>query len=199
MQRRPWAAVQCEFRESSVNETTDNQVQFAEDFTHPIPSAQEPDILSEEANSNPYSPPRAVVADFQPGAAAQVRPGTVNLAVRLLWIACGLGALFILFKPLTLRPGTSALWVRLISFLFFAPFAWLNFKIAARRNWARITFVVIAIVGTMFYLIQPEKVIRLSWPDKVNFMVQTGLQLATFVLLLLPSARRWFKPPSSPA
>jgi hypothetical protein len=33
----------------------------------------------------------------------------------------------------------------------------------------------------------------------VNFTLQTGLQLTAVVLLLLPSARRWLKPPSSPA
>ena len=111
---------------------------------------QEQDILSEEANSNPYAPPGAVVADFQLDAASQVRPGTVSLAVRLLWIVCGLGALFILFKPLTLRPGASALWARLIAL-------------------------------------------------PVSFTVQTGLQLTTVVLLLLPSASRWFRLPSSSA
>lgn len=79
---------------------------------------QEQDILSEEANSNPYAPPGAVVADFQLDAAAQVRPGTVSLAVRLLWIVCGLGALFILFKPMTLRPGASALWAKLGTYHF---------------------------------------------------------------------------------
>ena len=123
----------------------------------------------------------------------------MSLAVRLLWIACALGALFILFKPLTLRPGTPVLLVRLISLLIFAPLAWLNFKIAARRNWARIAFVVVVVLGTTFYLIQPEKVIRLSWLDTVNFTLQTGLQLTAVALLLLPSARRWFKPPSSSA
>lgn len=160
---------------------------------------QEQDILSEEANSNPYAPPGAIVADPQPEAASQVRPATVSLAVRLLWIACALYVLFILFRPLTLRPGVSASLVRLISLLFFAPFAWLNFKIAARRNWARITFVVLVIIGASFYSIQPERVIRLSWLDKVNFALQTGLQLTAVVLLLWPSARRWFKQPSSPA
>ena len=160
---------------------------------------QEQDILSEEANSNPYAPPGAIVADPQPEAAARVRPATVSLAVRLLWIGCALGVLFILFKPLPLRPGVSASLVRLISLLFFVPFAWLNFKIAARRNWARITFVVLVIIGTSFYLIQPERVIRLSWLDKVNFTLQTGLQSTAVVLLLWPSARRWFKQSSSPA
>ena len=158
---------------------------------------QEQDILSEEANSNPYAPPRAVVADFQPDAAAQVRPGTVSLAVHLLWIACGLGALFILFKPVTLRPpGTPVLLARVISLLLIAPFAWLNFKIAARRNWARITYVVLGILGAMSYLIQPEKVSRLSRLDTINFTLQTALQWAALVLLLLPSASRWFRKPS---
>jgi hypothetical protein len=121
-----------------------------------------------------------------------MRPATVSLAVRLLWIAWALGALFILFKPLTLRPAVPALVVRLISLLFFVPFAWLNFKIAARRNWARITFVVLGILGTTFYLIHPEKVIRLSWLDTVNLTLQTCLQLTAVM-------HRWFKPPSSPA
>jgi threonine/homoserine efflux transporter RhtA len=73
------------------------------------------------------------------------------------------------------------------------PIVWLTWKIGARRNWARVTWIVVTVMGTLVVLSSPQRVTQLSLLGKANFMLQTGLQWATVALLLTPSARRWFK------
>jgi hypothetical protein len=139
------------------------------------------------------------VADPPLEAVAEGRPLQVTVAVYLVWIALGLGMLFVIVKSFTAPTlGLKGL-VLLFAILCFAPFVWLNLKLATRRNWARIAFVAVGILGTVPILIHPENVTRLRPFDKAHFTLQTCLQLTAVMLLLLPSARRWFKPPSSPA
>jgi hypothetical protein len=76
-----------------------------------------------------------------------------------------------------------------------APWSWFVLKIAAGRNWARLTWIVITTLGTLRLLTSPEKVIRLDPLGRASFAIQTTLQLMVLVLLLSPRARRWFKPP----
>jgi hypothetical protein len=152
----------------------------------------EQNMPREDASSNPYAPPGTIVADL-PEAVVSARPGSVDWALRLLWVAFALAGVFMLFKPLTLASATAAILVRIIALLFVTPFVWLTWKIAAGRNWARVTWIVITVMGTLVVLSAPRKVIQLSLPGKVNFMLQTGLQWTTVALLLSPSARRWFK------
>jgi len=156
-------------------------------------AGSEKDILSEDASSNPYAPPGANVAD-PPDVVVSARPGTVDWALRLLWAAVALGGVFMLFNPSTLKSATAAILVRAIGLLFLTPLVWLTWKIAARRNWARVTWIVVTVMGTLFVLRSPQRVIHLSLLGQANFMLQTGLQWTTVTLLLTPSARRWFKP-----
>jgi 1,4-dihydroxy-2-naphthoate octaprenyltransferase len=123
----------------------------------------------------------------------------VTLAVNLVWISVGLGALFVVVKALTLPSPVSKAAVMVLSLLFCVPVAWLNLKMAAQRNWARIGFIGLAIFGAATYLIHPEKVVHLGVFERANFTLQTGLQFISVALLLSRSAYRWFKPPSSPA
>jgi len=156
-------------------------------------------ILREAEPTNPYAPPNARVADIPPAQLVSARPASVLWAVRLLWAALALGALFIVFKPIPSTPSAvSVLGARAIGLLVLAPWSWLVLKIAARRNWARLTWIIIAALGTLWTLISPEKVIRLDPLGRASFTIQTALQLMALVLLLSPRARRWFKPPVSP-
>ena len=82
----------------------------------------------------------------------------------------------------------------IIALAVFAPFAWLNAKIAGRRNWARITYIVLELLGVAFSSSQPERLLHSSLVEKGLFTVQTVMQLTAVALLLSPGARRWFKP-----
>jgi hypothetical protein len=155
-------------------------------------------ILSDVEPVNPYAPPNAPVADLSPARLVSECPASVLWAVRLLWAGLALGALFMAFKPLPTLSGMAALGARAIGLLVLAPWPWLVLKIAAGRNWARLTWIVIVSLGTLVTLISPERVIRLDPLGRASFTIQTTLQLVVFVLLLSPRARRWFKPPDSP-
>ncbi|MBS0422762.1 MAG: hypothetical protein JSR66_33960 [Proteobacteria bacterium] len=157
-------------------------------------------ILSEVEPANPYAPPNAIVADIPPPLADSRCPPSVLWAVRLLWVAVAFGALFIAFRPLPpMPPGMPPLGARAIGLLVLVPWSWLVLKIAAGRNWARLTWIVITVLGLLSTLISPEKLTRLGPLGQASFTLQTTLQLAAFVLLVSPRARRWFKPPVSPS
>ncbi len=155
--------------------------------------------MSDVEPVNPYAPPNALVADMPPPRVVSACPASVLWAVRLLWASLALGAVYIAFRPLRPPPsGMSPLGLRAIGLVvILAPWLWLVLKIAAGRNWARLTWIIVAAVGTLWMLISPEKVIRLDPLGRASFTIQTTLQLTAMMLLLSPRARRWFKPPAS--
>lgn len=156
-------------------------------------------ILSEQTPVNPYAPPGAIVADIAPGAVTSARPPAVRWALRLLWVAVAFGAVFTALGPLPpTGSGMSALGVRAIGLAVLAPWTWLVFKMAAGRNWARRTWIVITVLGTLMIVMTPQKLTRMSSFDLASFTLQTTLQLTACVLLLSSQARRWFKPRVSP-
>jgi len=155
-------------------------------------------ILSESEPANPYAPPNALVADIPLPLAVSGRPSSVLWAVRLLWVAVALGALFIAFRRLPpMSSGVSPLAVRAFGFLFLALWGWLIIKIATGRNWARLTWLVITALGTLSMLVSPAKLARLGPLEQASFTLQTTLQVMACVLLVSPRARRWFKHPAS--
>ena len=157
-------------------------------------SESEDVFLSDNEPANPYAPPSAVVADIPPPLAVSARPPSVLWAVRLLWVAVALGALFIAVRRLPpMSSGVSPLAVRAFGLLVLALWGWLVLKIAAGRNWARLTWIVITALGTLSTLISPQKLARLGPIEQASFTLQTTLQLAACVLLVSPRARRWFK------
>src|ERR1700744_4542147 len=94
---------------------------------------------------NPYTPPTASVAD--PPEVSIPRPRDVTLAVRLQWVSFVMG-----FASGLLHEswgGQPAEWiVALISIAIYAAIiAWLIFKLSRGRNWARITYTVLSLLG----------------------------------------------------
>jgi hypothetical protein len=91
---------------------------------------------------NPYAPPTASVAD--PPSALLVRPVVIRRAVLLLWISFGVGILGGLSHA-----GPEEPWTIMLGFMaaFGSILAWLIVQIARRRNWARITYLILAVLG----------------------------------------------------
>jgi hypothetical protein len=146
-------------------------------------------------DNNPYAPPRAIVEDKPAGADGLLRPPIVATAINMIWASLALGIGEMIVKLATVQIAR----VTLIAFLAGAaigvlPQIWLNVKMAARRNWARVTYLVLEILGIAVVLAKPEQLTASPLISRAVFIVQTLLQLAACVLLLAPSASRWFKP-----
>jgi hypothetical protein len=154
------------------------------------PSADQP-----MNNSNPYAPPQSAVADVEVHTDDDVRPKTVNIAVVLLWASAALGIISNVIRMFRgeFPPNVPQIVPILTFALSFAFASWFNIKIATRRNWARITWVVLFAVGLLILLAKPTILTRLSTMLIVLFSAQHLIAIATAVLLLTPTSNRWFK------
>ncbi len=141
---------------------------------------------------NPYSPPTASVADPPPGAPL-VRPVVVRRAVQLLWISFGGGFLGGIFHA-----GPSEPWTITLGFMaaFGSILAWLIVKIAGRRNWARITYLILAVVSDVDSVssLPSSRDLYHAYPGVLVLDI-SGLVLEAVALCLLFTrpANAWFR------
>lgn len=140
---------------------------------------------------NPYAPPRAVVSDLHLNEEIP-RPQRVYIAAMLLWadlIVWLLSTLFDVAGGHILKGASPVVAVIVVAFSAGLN-AWLIVKVAAGRNWARILWLVLSVVGMIAQVATgfPSGLIaRSSW------ILQSLMNLAVFWILLTPSASRWFK------
>jgi hypothetical protein len=144
-------------------------------------------------DSNPYAPPKALVTDSQSEAEAiHQQPTTVRVAVWLLWVTLAVSVVSSAVRikgttvPAALNYALGLLIVNAVISI------WLNLKIAAGRNWARIVWMAWFLLGAMLTVAMFLTVLKqYSWNALAR--VHGLLQIIIFVLLLTPNAARWFK------
>ena len=137
---------------------------------------------------NPYSSPKAVAPEDVPSAR---RPAVVNAAATTLLVAFALGlAKLMLFTPSPWTPGL------IIGYFLVGGIAWLHvLAVRSRRNWARWVVICLFALGIA---VAPWAFKDLtSDVDRGVYLVQALLQAITVVLMLLPSAGRWYRPNNS--
>jgi hypothetical protein len=155
---------------------------------------------------DPYAPPDSPVADFVK-VVVRTRPRPVEIALVLLWV----GLFFDVVSWFILLASGPHEFVkpenpRLVFWLNFAWNAtrvliatWLYYKIAAGRNWARITLLILVLVDLPNFLLKvgvfvslvgfvfvPMMVVVIIW------LVVPLLNLTARYLLFFPG-RRWFR------
>jgi hypothetical protein len=123
----------------------------------------------------------------------RVRPSQVSTAVLLLCASLGLGTVTsVLLRP-HLAPVRRTLFIEIATF---ALLAWLTYKIWVGRNWARITFAVLAALGFVIYAPILVRLFQVSTAAGSTNLVQGLLQLVAMYLLFTHPGRGWFKPRS---
>jgi hypothetical protein len=116
------------------------------------------------------------------------------IVVKAIWLLCfSLAILFIsslwlaFHNPIASQPGFFSLLIM----------AWLTHKTNQGRNWARITFLVLYIIGTLISIpalfMVPQSIVNVG-----VFIIQAVLQLAALIMLFSQAARRWFRPTATP-
>ncbi len=139
---------------------------------------------------NPYSPPVATVDEpAQKGLTA--RPRQVLLAVELIWVSAAVGAIASLlhWTPIPAEM-TPALWV--VGMLIgCAILAWFTRKLLIGRNWARITLLVLTVLGVVLFLVMPRPRSTPPMSLVVEFIRDALAVYAAWLLCTEPS-RRWF-------
>lgn len=121
------------------------------------------------------------------------RPQSVTTAVNLLWTSLAVGLVKITMDFSHLASLGSAA-IALGTFLaVFAVMSLLIFKIAAGRNWARISFVVFFVLGVLPAV--PIVIDEFGRSGLLGLLsvLQTGLQLYALWLIFSQPGKAWFK------
>jgi hypothetical protein len=147
---------------------------------------------------NPYSPPSSPLSEPSGLSVLAGRPAQVSIAALLLTASLALGVLTSVILPTTIASNSQAAIVQVIVQIFvLIVFLWLTYKIWVGRNWARITFTVLAGLGFLPYIPILMKMFRLSpLAGSINIL-QTLLQLVALYLLFSSPGRAWFRAKSA--
>jgi hypothetical protein len=150
---------------------------------------------------NPYSAPKAPVAD--PILVPLERPRVVTRAVHLLWISLLIGIAGALAGLDEVAPDLgSRIAVLVFDGVWLGINAWLIFKLARGRRWARTTYVLVAAFSYV--------VLAYSWPEAMKRMQDEPYELVTMIagivtelvalyLLFTKASSAWFAQPTRPA
>ncbi|HET9473061.1 MAG TPA: hypothetical protein VFO82_04160 [Steroidobacteraceae bacterium] len=159
---------------------------------------------------NPYAPPAATVADVESGVESLERPRIVTRGIGLLWayLVVSVPSVFLPLSPpsveddsdsfmLAMQTGAMVATVLMIAVL--ALLTWFAWK---GRNWARITHLVLVIIGMLsyglvllagFWLEAGQESFSEEWYLNVLYLLQTVLNVAGVWLLFTRSANAWYR------
>src|SRR3989344_944088 len=125
------------------------------------------------------------------------KPDSVSTALTLLWISLAVGVLNSIINfsnsvDLTKASGFGSgfvIFVTLFTLVFMAFFIYL---IGEGKNWARITFLVLYIIGIPFSVL-PAIMLILTNPISAMFTVGIGiLELIALIFLFQKTSSDWF-------
>lgn len=124
---------------------------------------------------------------------AAQKPQSVVTAINLLWASLAVGLVKMLIDFSNLSALAPAAFTNFILVFTFALLGFLIFKISAGRNWARITFLVMFIIGVLPAL--PIVLDEFSRSAVVGALsvAQTGLQVYALYLLFTQPSSGWFR------
>lgn len=124
---------------------------------------------------------------------AAQKPQPIVTAVNLLWVSLAVGLVKMLMDFSNLSGMAAAAFTNFILIFTFALIAFLIFKISAGRNWARITFLVMFIIGVLPTL--PIVLGEFSRSAVVGALsaAQIGLQVYALFLLFTQPGSSWFR------
>ncbi|MEY4563377.1 MAG: hypothetical protein RLZZ618_2654 [Pseudomonadota bacterium] len=135
---------------------------------------------------NPYAPPEAELADLSAQETHfKDAPASTRLAVWLLLVSMGVGLV-----DLALAPVPAALWAAIAIDCIVVGFI---FAMAKGKNWARVTFLLLFLLGLLGLVMMPEQLLQGGALSMAVMAIQSGLQLVAIVLLYLPGSNAWFR------
>lgn len=151
-------------------------------------------------SDNPYSPPAARVADFEPPDSIE-RPIVVTRAVYLLWASVVLmcpGAIYSIVHPdPEVSMGDTLLFIALYLGAAAGISYWLNTAAWKGRSYARWVLAVMTVVGLLLNFFWFDEIVadlqRLPWYIQSTDVLSTVVGIAGAVMLFAPSANAWYR------
>jgi hypothetical protein len=142
---------------------------------------------------NPYSPPQTDVRETVQPDTAGPRPARVSLAVRLFWIEFGLSVVQV-GSDLYSAADDFARYAALIGAVLSLPAeAWVIYKIARRRNWARFVALGAVVVSALLWFVAIRQGISADPVTGIMGAVELAIDAIALYLLFANPGRQWFK------
>jgi hypothetical protein len=121
------------------------------------------------------------------------RPGAVTKAVQFLASAVVIGLLNSIFTLVQRTSGVPMLVVLIIVIAFFGLLFFLVIKISARKNWARIIWLILVICNAPFAIMAYPEAVRRSVIAGTLSIIIVILQLIGTALLFTKNSNLWFR------
>ena len=121
-----------------------------------------------------------------------MRPLRVSTAVTLLWASLALGIVTSLLDVRFLTSVAAPGFTVGILVVVFLVTAWLVVKISAGRNWARLTFLVLFLVGAVPYALSLAAMFERRALAGAVSVVQFALQICALYLIFTRPGADWF-------
>ena len=142
---------------------------------------------------SPYAPPKAEVRDFGPDSAPLQKPKQVIRAVTLLWVSLSLGVIVFLLDLRFVQATAPGPAVWLIPIAVLGLLAFLIVSISSGRNWARIVFLVMFVLGALPYLLALTDMFSRSVITGSVSTAQFLLQAIAMYLVFTHPGSTWFR------
>lgn len=126
------------------------------------------------------------------------RPQRVSTAVALIYISFAAGVVRILLEASRLSQEAPLGFVLFVGFATLAVLLFFTVMIGKRRNWARITFLVLFIIGVPFSILQLLQSLAKTPVSGLLGIAQVVLQFLALVFLFQKTSSEWFRPPRKP-
>lgn len=119
-------------------------------------------------------------------------PEAVASAVTLIYVTLGIGVVRTIIDWPEVSQGNAPGVTLLVAIFVFGVLLWLASRIRRGRNWARIVFVVMVVLGTPFSIVPLLKAMGTSPFSAILGIIQVVLQLLAAASMYSPRARPWF-------
>jgi len=144
--------------------------------------------------NNPYQVTRTDVDDVGPAIDRGEKPTPVSVAVVMLWLALIIQLAGLVWVWQFFRWGPRAVQFMLVVVSLIWLFqAYLVAMIERGLNWARITFLVLFVLGMLFSALSIGQALERTPLAAISAIAQSVLQAIAMVLVFLPSSNPWYR------
>ncbi len=149
--------------------------------------------MDHNEKNNLYAPPRARVADPIPMSLSQ-RPRQISVAIWLLCISFAIGYLNRdLVYPLIAGTAFPRVPAMAASFIIgIAVSMWIGRKLLLGRNWMRVTFLILFVLGLAFTPFRMARLFHGSNELLIIYVVQSVIQAFAILLMFIKPGSSWF-------
>ncbi len=123
-----------------------------------------------------------------------LKPVVVRRAIGLLWASLAIGALKTPLNWAYLTSRASGAFNAFVIIFTFAVTAFFIWKIDQGKNWARIVFLVLFLLGVVPFVFIVRSEFARSPASGLLSTLQFGLQAVAFFLIFTSPGKEWFQP-----